>query len=266
MDDLKQLITDDNIDGFDKLVKGLESIQMDEFIKICKIDGNFVIWIIRLEETNSMAQYILGYMFFTGTGVNQSIDECYVRFKKSAHLGNRFAQYALGLLLLNSLNKHSEAISMFEQSAYQNLAVAQASLANIYSTNSKHINYVEALYWHVKASNNNPIYNERLNEFVRCHSDKICKMNVFKAWLSITDVRYEIEKKQKLPNDNKSNNDSVCVLCYSKADKCYIFFPCHHVMYIDDKCLDKIKNSKCMFCRKNITSVTQCYLQIIQTI
>ncbi|HYF47811.1 MAG TPA: protein kinase [Planctomycetota bacterium] len=102
------------------------------------------------------AQYMLGWMYYKGTGTRQDLRRAAEWYTKSAALGNMYAQYDLGCLYMNGwgvAQNDAEAVRLFQLAANQNLPIAQNNLGVMYlGGRGVQANRNEAYRWIKKAA------------------------------------------------------------------------------------------------------------------
>lgn len=102
------------------------------------------------------AQFYLGNMYDSGTGVSKNSSKALKWYKKSAKQGNPNAQYNLGILYYTGegvQQSHSKAVSWWKKAAEQKLASAQLNLAIAYAKGEGvKVNYIKAYMWATLAS------------------------------------------------------------------------------------------------------------------
>jgi hypothetical protein len=255
MNEIRQIIEDDNVDRFEKFYVNCNS-NINQILNESMIGSDFVIWIMKQDETNSMVQYIRGHMFYCGIGVNVDYENAFICMKKSSDLGNRFAQIALAsyyMGLINNKISYKNAIEVLEKAAMQHLLSAYIILARIYAgiylESRDYLNIEKALYWYIKVITHKEakdIEFAEFNSFIIKYIDKLrCETNIFSKWLSV--------------KESKSDTPFQCFICHTKIAKCYIITPCCHAMYLDDQCISKI--AQCTYCQMTIDKVMRCNLQ-----
>jgi serine/threonine protein kinase/TPR repeat protein len=102
------------------------------------------------------AQYSLGKMYQSGTGVRKDSAEAAKWFRKSAELGNRGAQCLLGQMFLEGdgvRQDHLEAVKWFFKSAEQGHSVALNTLGNMFAKGLGVSKDIQAsVNWYTKAA------------------------------------------------------------------------------------------------------------------
>ena len=104
------------------------------------------------EEGNADAQFNLGFMYYTGKGVEQDYDKAVKWYRRAAEQGYADAQFNLGWMY--HLGKgvkqdYAEAVKWYRRAAEQEHAKAQSILGFMYGTGKGLVlNYVLAHKWY----------------------------------------------------------------------------------------------------------------------
>ncbi len=108
------------------------------------------------KEGDDRAQFHLGNMYDSGTGVSKSRSKALQWYTKSAKQGNPNAQYNLGILYYTGegvQQNHNKAVSWWKKAAEQKMASAQFNLAIAYAKGEGvKQNYVKSYMWATLAS------------------------------------------------------------------------------------------------------------------
>ncbi len=115
-------------------------------------------WLQRAaQQGDPSAMYRVGYMYYGGQGVAQSVPEAIRWFKKSAESGFAIAQFTLGNLFAEGRNlrlNYSEALRWYYYAAEQGYAPAQYQVGfMIFRGKGVPIDYIEACKWFYIAAN-----------------------------------------------------------------------------------------------------------------
>lgn len=112
----------------------------------------------------SKAQFRLGYMYETGSGVTQSYETAFEWYQKAADQGNMFAQTNLGYLYLNGYGveqSYENAIRWFRKAAEQEESQAQNNLGYMYQNGyGVEQSYETAAEWYQKAADQGNQYGQ----------------------------------------------------------------------------------------------------------
>ncbi len=108
-------------------------------------------WRRLAEQGNANAQYNLGYLYDTGTGVPQDYAEAVRWFRLAAEQGNVQAQFNLGVMYNfgdGVPEDYAEAVRWYRLAAEQGMTQAQINLGLMYgSANAVSRDYVAAHMW-----------------------------------------------------------------------------------------------------------------------
>ena len=118
------------------------------------------------QKNDPDAQYNLGYMYETGDGVDQDLQQAKKWYEKAAKQNQPDAQYALAVLYYydNGVIKqnYAEAKKWFEKAAYNGDDYAMNLLGYMYEQgHGTKQDYDEALRWYLKAADKNNVYAQR---------------------------------------------------------------------------------------------------------
>ena len=101
------------------------------------------------EKGDADAQYVLGYCYESGEGVEQDYAEAEKWYRKAAEQNHAGAQCGLGYLAQD----YAQAVRWYRKAAEQNHAEAQYALADCYYRgDGVPQNMVEAVQWYLKAA------------------------------------------------------------------------------------------------------------------
>lgn len=99
-----------------------------------------------------LAQYLLGWMYATGTDVKQNDREAAHWFRLSAEQGDPISQFNLANMYRNGIGitqNYAEAMRLYKMSAEQGNARAKTNLANMYfSGKGVEQDYEKAAHWY----------------------------------------------------------------------------------------------------------------------
>src|SRR5688572_13982859 len=95
MTDLKQLIC--MLNDKEKTNQPILITKLHEYLKKHRnVDPDLVAWIIKQAISCHISQYVLGYMYRYGYGIEIDHKKAVMLYQKSANQGNAFAQNGLG--------------------------------------------------------------------------------------------------------------------------------------------------------------------------
>ncbi len=120
-------------------------------------DAKAIYWFKKsAEQDEAIAQYYLGMLYLEGKGVQQNFSKAFDWLHKSAEQEDSLAQYQLGIMYLKGIaveQKYFMAAHWFRKAADHQEAIAQLQLGNLYSQ-GKGLSQSneEALYWYSKAA------------------------------------------------------------------------------------------------------------------
>ena len=111
----------------------------------------------KAEIGDAEAQFIIGWDYWTGTGVDRDLVEAVKWYRKAAEQNNAAAQYNLGKCFFDGqgvVRNMAEAVKWYMKAAEQNLAWAQCNLGQCYR-NGQGVakDEVEAVKWLRKGCN-----------------------------------------------------------------------------------------------------------------
>ena len=102
-------------------------------------------------RNSTEAQNMLGYMFYTGTGVEQNQKEAVSWYRKATEQHDAVGQASLGYMFATGAGvgkDEKEAVKWYRKAAEQNLAMAQRSLGWMYATgHGVEKDEIEAVKW-----------------------------------------------------------------------------------------------------------------------
>ncbi len=111
-------------------------------------------WLGRAAEGGDLeAQHTLGKMYFVGEGVERDYQKALYWFEKAAQQGDAIGQYNLGYMYYNGLGvdrDYKKAIEWFEKAAQQGNSDSQYILGDMYYNGLGEQDYQKALYWFEK--------------------------------------------------------------------------------------------------------------------
>jgi uncharacterized protein len=118
--------------------------------------SDFIETKLKAENGDAKSQARLGYMYSSGTGVEENAPEAAKWYRKSAEQGNAQAQANLGLMFSNGrgvTRNLAEARRLYHKAADQGLAEAQFKLGFMYADGEGvEIDFREAAKWIRKAA------------------------------------------------------------------------------------------------------------------